>query len=471
MSSRTTWLGLLALAGLAAFVWFHEIEGSDAREEAAKSASKVFAGFEAEDVQLLVLQTTDGQRATLERDDGGEGWKLTSPVEFPADALAADGVVSALLGLESEAVYEELEPLASYGLAGEPLLRFQVGETAHEVRLGATAPVGGGVYATDEAGTRVWLLASWRTSAFRKSLHQLRERRLLEIEPESVRSLSVRWPGASVELQRGGVEEGGEWQLVQPLAAPAREATIDDLLSDLGFLRADAFVDEPTPAQQATFEAPALVVEIGTDAETPPLRFEVGGSASEERRLARGPGGVIAEIAAASFEDLPRGVAEFRFRELGRFAPGEAERFTLAFSGGSDLLEVEARRGESGDWEFGADAFAPGGASLLLSELSRLEAVDIAAEAMGPDELAGLGLAPPGVHVTVWGDDASAPLAELSIGSPRADGALPAQRGGSEIVYWLDPGVAAQLPVSAASFREEFRAADETEVESPATTP
>ena len=86
----------------------------------------------------------------------------------------------------------------------------------------------------------------------------------------------------------------------------------------------------------------------------------------------RGPGGGVVEIASASQEDWPRRVADFRFRELARFVPSEALRFTISFAGESVPTQVEARRSEARDWQFGAEALAPGYAQLVVAARDRL---------------------------------------------------------------------------------------------------
>ena len=65
----------------------------------------------------------------------GEGWQIVRPLDFPADEFALDGIASALAQAQSEARYEEPQPLAVYGLdapAGE--IRFGAGEAEHALR-------------------------------------------------------------------------------------------------------------------------------------------------------------------------------------------------------------------------------------------------------------------------------------------------------------------------------------------------
>lgn len=460
MNWQATLLSLVALIALGTYVLVYDSDAADQRAKNETSETQVFGGVEAGSVERLNLRTTDGIDAQLERRDGV--WRLTRPVEAEADPVAADALVAALGSLESDAVYDEIEALGSYGLDVEPSLRFSAAGFEHSLRLGGTAPIGGGRYVTDDAGDRVWLVAAWRTSAFAKSLHQLREARLLRVDPAAVQSLSVRWPGGEVALRRGEAEGAGAWQLESPVSARARDRTVESLLSDLAFVRADAFVDAPTQAERSQFDSPAYRVEINLADEAEPLLFEVGAEGVEGRWLARGPSGVIAEISEAEVQSLPQTVSDFRFRELARFVPSEVSRFTLSFAG-EDGSAVEGTRTEAGDWAFGEAALVEGAASRLLSALAQLEAIEIAADSMGDDELTGLGLAPARTRIQVLGEDE--PLADIAFGAMRGDGAIAARSGASEIVYWLSAGLAQDLPVNRAAFDDAFRASEEAPAE------
>jgi hypothetical protein len=457
MDWRVTLLSLVALVGLAVYVFVFDAGSDDQRAVREASASKIFGEIEADAVDRLQLRTTDGFDAELQR--AGGVWRLIRPVEVEADAVAAEELVAALGSLESDAVYDEIESLASYGLEVEPSLRFGRDGAEQALRLGDNAPVGGGRYATNAVGDRVWLVAAWRTSAFAKSLHQLREARLVRVDSADVTSLSIRWPGGEVSLVRGELGAEGAWRLQTPLAGPARDRTVEDLLSDLSFLRASAFVDDPTDAERSSFASPAYRVEIGQPGVEVPLLFELAASGEGDRTLVRGPSGLIAEISEADVGSLPRAVSDFRFRELARFVPSEVKRFSLTFSG-EGALGVEGTRTEAGDWAFGEVALEPGAAARSLSALSQLEATEIAADSMGTEELAGLGLVPARVRIQVFG--AESPLADLTLGAVRGDGAIAARRGDAETVYWLDAGFAQDVPISQAAFNESFRAsADE----------
>ena len=456
MNSRATWIGLLVLAALGAFVWFYEIEGAAERDQTASAESRVFADLDAEDVTAFVLRTSDDVEARFESHDGR--WRLVAPVDARADGPTVGAVPGALAVLESEAAYDEPEPLASYGLDVEATVRFETPGGEHALRIGDTAPVGGGTYVTDEEGARVWLVPGYQVGAFKKTLKQLREAKMLDLDTAAARRVVISSGTRQVELARE--DASADWVITRPIAAPARQATVSDLLSDLAFLQADDFIDAPEEAQAASFDEPRYEVSVLLEGGGS-VELAIAGDGEADRWLARGAEGAIFEIAGAAWQGLPDEVAAFRFRELARFTPSEVERFTLAFDDGAESLTVEAARTAERDWSFSGETMLGGAASRLLSELSRLEADEVLADAMGQSELAGLGLAPPRVRIRAHGAEEGEVLADVAIGAPGGDGALAAMRSDGEVVYALGADVASEIPVSLAAFREGFRAEPE----------
>ena len=127
MNPRNTLVLALVVAAVGAFVWFYEIEGAGKRSEAESASKRLFAGVEADAIDGIELESEDAQNVRLER-AADEGWQLVAPLAFPADRFAADGIASTLAELEADASFDTPEPLANYGLEGEPRVRFGVGE-------------------------------------------------------------------------------------------------------------------------------------------------------------------------------------------------------------------------------------------------------------------------------------------------------------------------------------------------------
>jgi hypothetical protein len=467
---RNTLLLALVVAAVAAFVWFYEIEGGAERAKQEEAAKRLFPGITAEQIQSIELRTEDGTTARLERSDD-KGWKLVAPLAAPADRFAVDGVASTLAELAPEATFDTPEPLASYGLEGEPVVRFRAGDQDYALRLGNAAPLGGNLYATDAAGTKVFTLASWRKNALQKSVKQLRDGRVLDFDRAQVKGITLVSGDGRVVLARG---EGG-WRIAEPVDAKADPEAVEGVLSDLQYLRADEFVDAPASDAELGVDAPWLTAELALESGGP-AALAVGAPRGD-RRVVRGTAGRVFEIATTRLDSLPRTLAAYRFKELSSFASEDAVSFELRFEEpGVEPTTIRGTNGEQG-WSSEPEAMEPAKASRLVSELSALRAEDVAADAMGDAERAALGLAPPRATLRVLGKPneghTDGPvLADVQLGLPQPDGRIPAQRAGEPVVYWLAASAREQLPVSLAAFREGFAAKEEAkpaaEIETPA---
>jgi hypothetical protein len=460
MNPRTTGILFLLVAALGAFVWFYEIKGEAGRKDAEEAAKRLFPGVEANAVEQVELTTSDDQRARLERRHSE--WRLAAPLEAVADGFAADAIASALAQLGSEAVYESPQPLAVYGLEDEGHdLKFQAGGAPHVLRLGKQTPIGGNRYAWVEGQARVYTVAGAAANAFAKSLDDLREKRILRFDAGAAQRVTLRWPGGHVALARG--PDG--WKLEDPIAGPADETTVEELLNDLSFLRASGFVDAPTPEQAGTLATPELEVELAVDPEEKGkeprrLLLAIGGrEGGEGDRLARAEGPGLFRIPSERLQDFPREVGSYRFRELSRFEPDQAERLEIVFQPpGETAVTITALRGDEG-WISTPEAVEPEKLASMIDDLSRLRATKLLADAMGEAERRELGLLPPGARFTVSGKSGS--LAQVDLGIVKGSDGVIAQSTGGEAVYLLSPSVAEVLPVSLEALRSRFLAKPE----------
>lgn len=476
MNPRTTGILFAVAAALAAFVYFYEIRGAEKRQQ-AEEQKRLFPGLESGAVDALSLTSSDGTAVRLERRD--QRWLLVAPLSFPADEFAADAMASALANLASEATLGEAQPPSVYGLeAAERRIAFSAGGQEHVLQLGNKAPVGSNTYASIGGQTAVYTVSTFAVNAFQKTLEDLRRKQILDFDSEAVQKIAASWPGGGVVVERG---EGG-WQLVEPLQGPADARAVDDLLSDLRYLRAEGFADDPLSDPAAGLSPPEftalLSLEPGAEGGAGrALRVEIGGLFGDEQRLVRADAPALFRIPASRLGELPRRVVDYRLRQLADFATSDAERLVLEFRpDGGEPVRVEARR-QDGRWVSEPEPMAADKISSLLYGLSRLRARDILAESLGPQELRALRLDPPAVTLQVYGaapaggagDPAAAPrLAEVHLGVLRASGGIAAQAAGNAQVFELDAGVAEDVPVSLEAFRGRFVSADTgTEGEGP----
>jgi hypothetical protein len=484
MNPRNTGILFLVAAALVAFIYFYEIRGEAGRKQAEAQTKRLFPGLADEDVESIELTTSDGKAARLERRAGV--WHMTAPLDAPADEFAAGGMASALVGAASESVFEDPQPAAVYGL-DDPAheLAFSAKGERHQLRLGKKSPIGSKTYAAVGGDVRVFTLATFAVNALEKSLDDLREKRVARFEREAVRRIAASWPGGRVVLVKGapaldaGEAAGGEsdWRLLEPLDAAADSRTVDDLLSDLSFLRASGFEDAPPPAAQSGLAPPDFELELeiapaqGVEgAEPRRLALAIGQAREGGERFVRGAEPSLYRIPAERISDFPRRVVEYRFRELAKFDSFDAQRLEITFED-RESLRIEAKSGEAG-WSSEPERLDPAKLATLVRELSNLRARDILAESAGPAELAALGLEPPRVAFRAFGmppgskpDAAPAELllGEVQIGISRGADGIAARRPGVETLFLLDPALAEQIPVSLEALRSRFLAPEKAE--------
>ncbi len=433
MSFRATGLLALVTAALAAFVWFGEPGGSGGES----SAERLLPDLTPERIDSLSFEAPGRDAVRVMRK--GEGWQLVEPLEAPADPLALDRIARSLSELESRGRIEEPGAREIYGL-DPPRNRvgWSASGEASELALGRVTPVGGNVYAsvaTSGEAPPVHMVEATAALAFDVAADDLRDRRLLAFEPGEVTRLRVAArdpgaPGAGFEATLERSDTDG-WAIVVPAPLPADVRAIDRLVSDLSLLRAEGFVDAPGDADRRAIEAPAFVAVVETATGAQRLDLAPVPGDAPHLRLARGRDGRFFQLRSALVEHLPSRLFDLRDRELARFDPAAAAAIEVDFADGASLTSEPH--------------------SEIVRALAELDAVGVAAEALGPDERAALGLAPARMRVRVL-DEGAGELADLRLG--RLDGArgVVAQVGGQETIWLVDPAIDKLLPSDASGW-------------------
>jgi hypothetical protein len=192
----------------------------------------------------------------------------------------------------------------------------------------------------------------------------------------------------------------------------------------------------------------------------------IGGARGGQLRVVRGAEPALYQVPDERYEKLPKTVVAFRHKTLASFIATDAQRFELSFAdpgaeGASQVVTIEGTSSNGGEgWTTKPDALKDGLAARLVAEVARLKAEDIAADSMGPNELAGVGLAPPRAMLRVFGKPAAeggeAPeLASLLFGVVQG-GKIYAKVPSRPTVYALSDALAEHVPMSLEAYRSRF---------------
>lgn len=470
MSPRTTAVLLVIALLLGSFVWWYEVKGGEERSRAADAAKRLFPDLDGAAVEWIELRTSDAPPVDVRVERREGGWRLVRPLDAEGDPVTLDGMATSLAEVTSERTIESPEAPGVYGLGeGAREVRFHAKGQDHSIRFGKQVPVGPSSYASKDGATAILTVPTYRATSLDKKLVDLRERRLLRFDRAAIEGVDVAWPGGAVAIEK----KGDVWALTAPLQGPADEGTLDKLLSDAGFLRAEGFVDEPKTDAELGLDAPELRLSLraGTPAgggEPPRFGLEIGKPmpANPKLRAARVAGGPTYTVGAERLADFPRRIAAYRFKQVVGFDAVEARRIELRFAdpeGGLPVVE-NVVQGDAG-WALQNGPVDPPGRTLvsgkptrLVAVLAALSGVDVVAETGDEAARKANGLAPPAVTIRVYGAKTAQEeplLATVEIGTSDAQGFVATSAPGAAL-YRVAASLAEHVPTSLAAWRARF---------------
>jgi hypothetical protein len=444
---RSTLLLLLAVA--VAGVVAHFVGRGPTSEELQKQRKRIFADFDADAVQELVIREGE-QRLVCRRDQGGE-WRLAEPLNLRADRWEVQSILGKLETAERVSyVYPEKGEaldLAAYGLE-EPLraVTARAGNRTWTMSVGREAGVADSVYVAVEGRDAVMAVPQDVARKTDVTVTDLRSKRiaprlnLLDLEKVAASAAPLAdEPAYELECERSD----GAWQIKAPFHDLADREALRSFVNKLYDHRIgeDDFVaDDPTRAAEYGLDEPDLTLTLdGEDAsQTVVLSRQGEGDGAEHYAMHKGERSIV-RVAQSLFDGLRAEPSELRERSLVDFATEDAAELTLLGPRGELVLEKA-----EGDWQIAGDEPTPADQTLtddLLRGLKHAEVAEFVADA--PSDLGAFGLDEgERLSVRVF-DEEGEELAEAAFGAPTEDG---------DRIYALRPPYPAVLAVEKADY-------------------
>jgi hypothetical protein len=466
-----TGLAVLALAALGSYIWFVERK-QEPKKEGEHEKVTLLAVDKAK-AQEVSFGATAGDSIRLVKE--GSFWKLTSPFAAPADTSAVEQVLTSLEKLEAdEVVAEQVTDFAQYGLATPSRTVSAVVEgskTPLAVDFGAKSPDGGSVYARKPGEAKVYLVASWVEGTFDKKPFDLRDRDLLHVKRDDVRSLEVAGPDGGFALAR---TEAGEWAFTKPIATRAGRWSVDGLLGTVENLRMDSVAgDNVTDAKEVaryglakplrsvtlvTKDGATRTLEIGAAAPdpnptptpspspsaSPAKKGEKPAPPKPTKYYARQAGtGLVAVVPATLADDLAKGMADLRAKRLLEVATYETEGFSVVAAGATKTYAKTTTKDKDGldksQWKRTAPDAKDLDTTKVEDALFKMGGVEVAEFVDAPKAPSDYGLDAPKLKVTLKAKGES----WIELG--QKDGAFYARRNGDAAILKLDATKAEEL--------------------------
>lgn len=254
-------LAVLAVifAGLAAFVYFYEIAGQEARDK-AKQLEESLLRIKQDQISQVEIVRKDKDPIRLEKKD--DAWMLESPLQTSADKTAVDSLVKGLAEAHRERTFDDVkkDDLTKYGLA-DPGMQIHVtaGDRKETLLVGSKDFSGSNLYVKLEGSPAVYLTSTSLESSADKPLLDWRSKDAVGFDRDKVTEVDIRRPSDEVHL----VKKDDQWQLTQPINDRGDETQISSLLSTLQFAKADRFVEEkPEALEKFGLDKPDVVVRV-----------------------------------------------------------------------------------------------------------------------------------------------------------------------------------------------------------------
>ena len=403
---KTGRIAVLALlvAALGAYLYFYELP--QAEKESKKE--KLLAGVGKDAVTGIDLSYPD-REISLQK--GDKGWRLTKPVDAPADDTTVQSLLTTLVDAEVQKTLDEMpSDLAAFGLdkpSTAVKLTLSAGQ-APPIAVGKNTAIGGKTYVRKGDEPKLYLTTTSISFGLNKQVKDLRDKQVLTYQDDDVQRIEIARPaGETTVLAR---KDKDAWT-VSPGDHPADPTEVRSFLSSLRSTRALDFPDDaPTDLAQYGLVAPRVTVTVATGkdgAQTQTLLL--GGEKTEGSQkqvfAKRGNAPTVYALGDWAFRTIDKQAGQFRDKTILGFDAARAGKIVVTRKDGTATTLV--RSGEKWQIEGGeAKDAASTGITRFIDDVRDLKGAEIAAEP--PSDLARFGLDAPEVRVAITDKDGQA---------------------------------------------------------------
>lgn len=244
------------LAGV--LYWSEHRKAADDTVKASADTPPAILKLDSSSITRLDLKKKDTAPVVLTKGQSGK-WEITEPKSFGADQDTVSSMLSTLSGLNSERLVEDkTSDLKLYGL-DRPGVEVDLTDKSNKTQkllIGDDTPTGSAVYAMLAGDPRVFTMASYTKNSVDKSLNDLRDKRLLTLNPDKISRIEVVEKNQAIEFGRNK----DEWQIVKPRPLRADLSVVSELVRKL----TDAKMDLSVTDSKAAVAAFARGAEVGT---------------------------------------------------------------------------------------------------------------------------------------------------------------------------------------------------------------
>jgi hypothetical protein len=416
------------VAALGAYVYYYEVPAAE--KEAQKEK---LVGVSEDAVTGLELVYPD---RTIALAKGDKGWRLTQPLDAPADDAAVKSVLTAVLGAQVQRSLDELpKDLAPFGLAPPATtVKLTVKDgTPQTIAIGKNTAIGAKTYVRKGDEPKLYLTASTISTSLNKQAKDLRDKQLLAFQDDDVQRVEIAKPGApTITLGR---KDKDAWT-IDPGGLVADPTEVRSYLSSLRTTRAMDFPDDaPTDLAKYGLDAPRLTITVATGKDgAATQQLLVGGESSgtgpKQVYVKRANVPAIYAVGDWAFRSLDKDTAALRDKTVLAFDSDRVGRVVLERKEGTGATFVRA---PSGSWTLeGVEEAKSKGTAIqrFVDDVKDLRGSGVAAEPA--TDLPKWGLAAPALRIALTDKDGK-PIGTIL--AAKQDGKYYVMREGGPTVF------------------------------------
>ncbi len=361
---------------LGAYVFFFE-RGPVKKEE---KKDKVFTQFVADDVKEIKLHQPAAREPLIDiQKDKDDHWQILAPLKLKADEAVMRGVLMNVGDMSPEDTLDHPDELADYGLntgAAQADFIFKDG-TQQTLMIGDKDISGSSAYVKPANQTKVYLVPSYVTDNFAKSVDDFRDHSVIETDLVQADQIRITHGAKTLELKK---DKDNNWSLTRPAAGKADPMKVRDVLTAANDLKIDKFeTDHPTDLKIYGLASPSAILEIGSSqaAAKEQVLYLGRDKLKTTDVFAQLKGQSAVFLLPQSFEkSLDLKPNDFKDKTLLQFDASRATRLTVSHNGKSIVYVKDAQ----GRWQsLGRDKANDEGSG-VLSQLALLTIADFSAD-------------------------------------------------------------------------------------------
>jgi hypothetical protein len=337
MNFKTTIVLLVVLVAVGVYLAVGHVSTNSQDTTTTTTPGKLI-DLDSSNVKQVSITQPDGKRIVLDKADSK--WRLTEPVNAPADSSAADELVRQITGLTAHGKL----PAEQKGSVGLDHPNYQVQITAIDgkvtrLAVGDKSQISDALYVTVNDDSTPQVVPSAFNEQVAKTVDAYRSKKLVDASTDQVKQLAITQNGQTIRLEK----QGANWQITEPKSMPADSGELSTLLFALTDLNAVEFVTGSPKPETYGLAKPEMTVWYSMSApSTQPssqpasqpsgttIAFGRFDSVLQKNVYASVNGGPIVTVPVSGQISLTKTALDLRDRKVLDIDPAQVESFTLA---------------------------------------------------------------------------------------------------------------------------------------------